>query len=125
MTEIVAVSGRRLTKAFVELPYTLYAGDPHFVPPLRRDEHRRLSPRHNPFLAHAEMQLWLARADGRVTGRIAAIDDRLHNEKHGERVAWFGFFEAADGDTAHRLLAEVEAWGRARQARRVRGPANP
>jgi len=125
MTEIVPVSGPRLTRAFVELPYTLYAREPHFVPQLRRDEHRRLSPKHNPFLAHAEMQLWLARADGRVTGRIAAIDDRLHNEKHGERVTWFGFFEAVDADTARRLLAEVEAWGRARQARRVRGPANP
>lgn len=125
MTEIVRAAGPRLVKQFVELPYRLYAGARHWVPPLRRDEHRRLSPRHNPFFAHAEMQLWLARTDGRVTGRIAAIDDRLHNEKHGERLTWFGFFEAADAGTARCLLDEVESWGRLRQARAVRGPANP
>jgi hypothetical protein len=125
MIEIVPVSGTRLTREFVELPYSIYADTPQWVPPLRRDERNRLSPKHNPFLAHAEMQLWLARSDGRLTGRIAAIEDRLHNEKHKERVAWFGFFEAADGDTARRLLGEVEAWGRAREARVVRGPANP
>jgi hypothetical protein len=125
MIEIVPVSGARLTREFVELPYSIYAGTPHWVPPLRRDERNRLSPKHNPFLAHAEMQLWLARSDGRVTGRIGAIEDRLHNEKHKDRVTWFGFFEAADADTARRLLGEVEAWGRARRARVVRGPANP
>jgi GNAT superfamily N-acetyltransferase len=125
MIDIIPVSGARLTREFVELPYAMYAGTPHWVPPLRRDEHNRLSAKHNPFLAHAEMQLWLARSGRRFTGRIAAIDDHLHNQKHGERVAWFGFFEAADGETARRLLAEVEAWGRARQAHLVRGPANP
>src|SRR6185295_18561952 len=57
--------------------------------------------------------------------RIGAIEDRLHNEKHKDRLTWFGFFEAADADTARRLLGEVEAWGRARRARVVRGPANP
>jgi hypothetical protein len=125
MIEIVPVSSSRLTREFVELPYSIYAGAPHWVSPLRRDERNRLSPKHNPFLAHAEMQLWLARSDGRITGRIGAIEDRLHNEKHKERVAWFGFFEAADADTARRLLDEVEGWGRARQAQVVRGPANP
>jgi hypothetical protein len=125
MIEILPVANSGQVRQFVELPYQLYAGVPQWVPPLRRDERRRLTPRHNPFLAHAEMQLWIARDRGRVTGRIAAIDDQLHNEKHGEHVVWFGFFEAADAETARRLLEEVEAWARARGARAVRGPANP
>jgi GNAT superfamily N-acetyltransferase len=125
MIEIIPATGSRLTGEFVELPYRLYAGSPHWVPPLRRDEKRRLVPRHNPFFAHGEMTLWLAKSDGRFVGRIAAIDDRLHNEKYRERLAWFGFFEAADAEVARRLLAEVETWGRARSARAVRGPANP
>ena len=95
------------------------------MPPLRRDEYRRLSPAHNPFLEHAEMDLWIARSNGRITGRIAAIDDRLHNETHHERVTWFGFFEAADPVTAAVLLKTVEQRGRARGCTLVRGPANP
>jgi GNAT superfamily N-acetyltransferase len=122
---VLPAAGARLRREFVELPYRLYRGHRNWVPPLRRDEYRRLDPRHNPFLAHADMTLWVARAAGRVTGRIAAIEDRLHDEAHGERTAWFGFFEAEDARTAGALLDEVERWARGRGATMVRGPANP
>ena len=125
MTELVPVTTARLVKQFVELPYSLYASHGHWVPPLRRDERRRLSPKHNPFLDHADMRLWLAQSNGRVTGRIAAIDDRLHNETHHEQVTWFGFFEAEDKAAAEVLLKTVEAHGRQRGSRAVRGPVNP
>src|SRR5580658_6651018 len=100
MPDIAPATTPALIKQFVELPYALYANHAHWVPPLRRDEYRRLSPRHNPFLEHAEMDLFVARANGKITGRVAAIDDRLHNETHHERVTWFGFFEAGDPATA-------------------------
>jgi GNAT superfamily N-acetyltransferase len=122
---ITLATSRRDIRQFVELAYTLYARESHWVPPLRRDEHHRLSPRHNPFHDHAEVRLWLARRHGQVVGRIAAIDDRLHNETHGERVTWFGFFEVADEETAHALLAVVEAHAVARGSTAVRGPASP
>src|SRR5688572_32541759 len=99
---LIPVSTRALLHQFVELPYTLYRHQPHWVPPLRRDEHRRLSPVHNPFWDHARMDLWLASSNGRVTGRIAAIEDRLCNERHGDPVTWFGFFEAEDGTRPRR-----------------------
>ena len=31
-----------------------------------------------------------------MVGRIAAISNRLHNETHGDRVGFFGFFESVD-----------------------------
>ena len=125
MIEIVPVTTARQRRQFVELPYALYANHPHWVPPLRRDEHRRLSPKANAFLSHADMDLWLAIANGRVRGRIAAIDDRLHNEKHGERVTWFGFFEAEDAETAAALFAAVEARACQKGSQVLRGPVNP
>ncbi len=124
-TVLVPVTTPRLRRQFVELPYALYADDPYWVPPLRRDERRRLDPARNAFFEHAEMQLWLAVSGSRVLGRIAAIDDRLHNATHGERVTWFGFFEATDGDTSRALLNAVEDAARARGSAVVRGPANP
>lgn len=122
---IELVASRAAMRAFVELPYRLYRGEPRWVPPLRRDEHHRLSPAHNPFHEHADIRLWTARRNGRVTGRIAAIDDALHNATHRERVTFFGFFETEDAASAAALLAEVESHGRSRGSDAVRGPANP
>ena len=117
--------GRRDIREFVDLPYAMYKSSEHWIPPLKRDERNRLSPDHNPFFEHADVRLWLARRGGRLTGRIASIDDRLHNETHRERVTWFGFFEAADESTARALLETVEEWARDRGSTSVRGPANP
>jgi GNAT superfamily N-acetyltransferase len=122
---LVPVDSPRLKKQFIELPYRLYAGDPHFVPPLRRDERRRFDPGHNPFLEHAEIRCWLALDDRRVVGRVAAIDDRLHNQVHGESITWFGFLEAVDSGTTRALLAAVEAQASRRGSLAVRGPVNP
>jgi hypothetical protein len=125
MIELVPISTAALVREFVELPYRMYAGDPHFVPQLRRDERHRIDSAHNPFFEHASMDMWLARDGTEVIGRIAAIEDRLHNETHHERTAWFGFLEARDQPTAHALLGVVETWARARGNQNVRGPANP
>jgi hypothetical protein len=51
-----------------------------------------LSRSKNPFFEHAEAEYFLAERDGDVVGRIAAISNRLHNEMHGDRVGFFGFF---------------------------------
>jgi GNAT superfamily N-acetyltransferase len=119
------VENRADRARFVEFPYTLYKRTPHWVPPLRRDEYHRLSPRHNPFHEHADIRLWLAWVGQRVVGRVAAIDDRLHNATHGELVTWFGFFEAENEPAALALLQAVERHAVTRGSAVVRGPANP
>jgi GNAT superfamily N-acetyltransferase len=122
---VVTVVTRRQLRQFVECPYALYAGDPHWVPPLRRDERRRFDSRHNAFLQHATIRSWLAVSGGAVTGRISAIDNRRHNEIQHEAVTWFGFFEADNADTARQLLAAVERDAAERGSTVVRGPVNP
>ena len=71
------------------------------------------------------MSLWLASSGGRTTGRIAAIEDRLHNETHHETVIWFGFLECDSVETAKALFAAVERHAAERRSTAVRGPANP
>jgi hypothetical protein len=129
----MTVSGVRLERAitperlseFIGLPYTLYAGHPHWVPPLRRDERRRFVSRQSAFFEHADVELWLARAGGRIAGRIAVIEDRLYNERFGVRQTWFGFFEAQTQEAASALLASAEERARERDSATVLGPVNP
>jgi GNAT superfamily N-acetyltransferase len=79
----------------------------------------------NPFFEHAEAEYFLAERDGRVVGRIAAISNTLHNQTHGDRVGFFGFFECVeDQAVADALLEAAAAWCRKRGHDVLRGPAS-
>lgn len=127
MTNVIVerVEGRRGLRAFLRFPEELYRDDPRWVPPLRRDERARLAPT-DPFFAHAEARLFLARCGGAVVGRMAGIVNRLHLARWGDGAGFFGFFEAVpDSAVAGALLGEVRAWLRSRGLTAVRGPVNP
>jgi len=125
LVTVRAVHGAKDLRAFVDLPYRLHAGNPQWVAPLRIDVRSRLDRRRNPFFEHGEAEYFLAELDGRVVGRIAAIVNRLHNEIHGDRVAFFGFFESVDDLRVARSLLEAAGdWVRARGFTALRGPAS-
>jgi GNAT superfamily N-acetyltransferase len=125
MLEVRPVTDRRTRRQFIDLPYRMHDGQPHWIPPARITEVPQFSRRRNPFFAVADMDLFIAWDDGRPVGRIAAIDDRRHNEVYRDNLAGFGFFEAADAATASALLSHVERWATARGRSAVRGPLNP
>ncbi len=110
---------------FFDVADRLYANDPFWVAPLR-DDLAKVFRDENPFFRHGEMQLFVARREGRDVGRIAAIVDRNHNEFHGERAAFFGYFESEnDPAVAGVLLDAAAGWGRERKGTVLRGPTNP
>jgi GNAT superfamily N-acetyltransferase len=120
-----ATRDRRDLKRFIDLPYRLHARDPVWVPPLRRDVESLLSRSKNPFFEHAEAEYFIAERGDEVVGRIAAISNRLHNETHGDRVGFFGFFETVnDQAVAAALLSAASEWCRARNHDVLRGPAS-
>ena len=110
-------------KAFIDLPYRLHRDDPVWVPPFRQDVRTLLSKKKNPFFDHGDAAYFLAEREGRVTGRIAAITNRLHNETHGDRVGFFGFFECEnDQAAANALIDQAAAWVAERGHDTLRGP---
>ena len=112
-------------RAFIRFPEILYRDDPCWVPPLRRDERARLSAS-NPFFAHADARLFLARWDREVVGRVAVIVDRWHLERWKDGAGFFGFFEAiADDPVAGSLFEAARGWLRAQGLAVLRGPFNP
>ncbi|HEX6106756.1 MAG TPA: hypothetical protein VFZ26_14305, partial [Gemmatimonadales bacterium] len=79
----------------------------------------------NPFFEHAEAEYFLAERGEKVVGRIAAVSNRLHNETHGDRVGFFGFFETVhDQAVADALFAAAAGWCRSRGHDVLRGPAS-
>ncbi len=124
--DVVAVDGKSALKEFIELPYSLYRDDAHWVPPLRIAVKELLDRKKHPFYANAEAEFFLARRNGRVAGRIAGIIDRNHNQFHGESAGFFGFFECEDDPAvAGALLEAAREWTFQRGARVLRGPVNP
>lgn len=123
--EIVSADKQGI-KEFVELPYRLYRSDPHWVPPLRIAVKELLDRDKHPFYKNAEAEFFLARRNGDVVGRIAAVIDRAHNQFHGENAGFFGFFECIDDSAvAEALLGRAREWVSQRGARFLRGPVNP
>jgi len=101
--------------AFLQVPDTLYAGDPAYVPPLRGWLRRRLKPS-NPIFKDYELAMFLAVEDGTPVGRMSALVDRRFNKKKGEAVCWFGFVDFPDrADVADALAnaihEQAHAWG--------------
>ena len=112
-------------EAFIDLPYRLHAHSP-WVPPLRSQERQLLSPALHPFWQNASCRLFLAKRQGQVVGRIAAIIDHSYNSYAHEACGAFGFFESQnDREAAHALLQTASDWLAAQGMDFIRGPLNP
>ncbi len=124
---IEQVDGRRGVARFIDVPYRLHEpGRTPWVPPLRLVVRDLLDRKGNPFYRNADRALFVATRDGRPVGRVAAIENRWHNEHHRDRVGFFGFFECArDEEAARALLAAAEEWLAERHLVVVRGPTSP
>jgi len=112
---VTPVAGKGDLKAFIDLPYRLYANDPHWVPPLKAELREQMTPGENPFFEHATVQLFLARRGGIVVGRISAHIDRLAlaqppEQGFGPGTGNWGMMEADDDAVMAALIARAEAW---------------
>ena len=81
---------------FLYLPWRIYRGDSHWVPPILEHHRQLLDRSHHPFHQHAEVELFLARRQGTPVGRIAASVNYQHIRFHDEPAGFFGFFECID-----------------------------
>lgn len=109
--------------SFVTLPFSLYRGDPMWIPQLISHEKAQFDPSRNPAFESAEARLFLAESGGRVTGRIAAIVSRASNERWNRRCGRFGWFECVeDSETAARLFGAAEEWLASKGMDEVSGP---
>jgi hypothetical protein len=122
--KIMPVAGADELRSFLHLPWSLYADDPAWIPPLLLERRQHLSKR-NPYFRHANFQAWIARRGKQTVGRISAQVDRLHLERYNDRTGFFGMIESQDDPEVFKELFETaQTWLREQGICRVRGPFN-
>jgi len=113
-------------RRFLGFPWTLYRGDPNWIPPLRSHQKEMVGYRPHPFYETNQVQTFLASRGREVCGRIAAILNRGHIQRYGEQRGFFGFFECVDDQqVADALFDAVRQWFADQGIHCMRGPTNP
>lgn len=123
------ISSKRDRKTFVDVPFSIYANDPHWVPPLKTEALGLITPEKNGWYSHAKVQLFLAEENGKVVGRISAHLDTLALEMSPEQgfgpgVGFWGLMEATREDVFRALLSAAEGWLRDQGMTRAVGPVS-
>ncbi len=121
--EVNEVKTKSDLKKFVKFPFSLYSGNQYWVPPLIADELAAFDRTKNPVFQHADCRLFLAYKDNRLAGRIAAINNRLANEKYQTKNLRFDWFDVIDDfEVARALFQKVEEWAKELKMETLTGP---
>ena len=123
--EIIPVKSKKDFKDFVKFPYDFYKNDPHWIPPLYMERMEALHPKKNPYYQHAQVQLFLAKKNGKVVGRISAQIDFEYEKLYKKRLGQFGFFECENNpETSHALFQAAEQFLKQNGVQEIQGPFN-
>jgi len=121
--EISRVADRRDLEDFIQFRYDLYRGCPYDAPNLYSDELKTLSRDRNSAFEFCEAEYFLARRDGKVVGRVAAIINHRYNEQWQRSAVRFGWIDFIDDlEVSRALLKAVEDYGREKGMTEVIGP---
>lgn len=123
--EVKPVADPAALKTFIRLPGRIYSDDPNYVPPLEFELTARLHAQKNPVLKGNPHQLWIAYKNGEPAGRISALVNHAHLERHQDGSGHFGFFECIDDpDVARALIDTAAAWLKQQGMKKIVGPLN-
>ena len=121
--QIKEVTTKKDLKAFVNFPFTLYRGNPYWVPNLVSDDLNTLDKEKNPAFETCDARYWLAYRDGKIVGRVAAILNHPHLEKWDQKYMRFGWLDFIDDPAvSEALLKTVEDWAKEKGLVAVHGP---
>lgn len=127
MIEIVKLdkTNKKHLTQFIDFPHDLYANDPNYVPMIFMEQEALLNPKKSPFFKHSTAEYFLAKKDGRIVGRIAAIRNNNHIAFTGKKEGFFGFFDVInDFEVTKKLLDTAVEWLRTEGLTNVIGPTN-
>ena len=123
MITIHSVSSKRDWKQFFAFPNQLYKNNPYYVPTLILDEKWNFNPKKNPAFEYIDVVAFLAKEDGKVVGRIAALINHKLNKAQQKKYIRFTRYDVIDDIAVSKLLFEkVFSWGRQKGMDTIIGP---
>ncbi|MCK5267932.1 MAG: hypothetical protein KAR07_07185 [Spirochaetes bacterium] len=125
MIEIVEVKTKKQIRDFIRFPWEVYKNDDNWVPPIIFDMKNTLNRKKHPFFEIGEAVFYIAVRDGKITGRITAHINSVHNEYNNANDGFFGFYECLEDEEASKMLFEAaENWLRDKGMNKIIGPEN-
>ena len=117
---------KRLVREFLDLPKSIYKGNPSWVCPFDDSIESVFDPSRNKLFADGEAIRWVAYdSSGRAVGRIAAFYDREHAYSYEQPTGGCGFFEAIDDQQlADMMFDAARDWLAQRGMEAMDGPVN-
>jgi len=110
---------------FIDFPHHLYKNDSNYVPELFIAQRDLLNSKKHPFFKHSKLDLFLAKKDSTVVGRIAAVRNNNHINYTNSKDGFFGFFDVInDYAVAEKLLDTASAWTKNEGLTSIIGPTN-
>ncbi len=110
-------------KQFVQVQFDIYKNNKYWVPPIKADEVKALSPETNPAFNFCKAKFWLAYKNGKCVGRIGAIINEKYIEKTGEQYGRFSRLEFIDDHEVVKALIDIaESWVKDHGMKGIRGP---
>jgi GNAT superfamily N-acetyltransferase len=114
-TEQIDITSKSQVNEFVMFPFSLYKECPQWVPPFISDIKVMLDPQKHPFYEHSEADFFVAKDNGKIVGRIAALENKPYNKYHDTKQVVFYLLECIDDqDAAKALFERVYDWGKKR-----------
>lgn len=124
--DVRPVRTKKEQEVFLHVPWSIgLAEEKNWVPPLLDDYRKQLDPKKSVFLAHGELEYWVAFQGGKPVGRISAQVDFDYDKRWPDepKTAFFGFYECIDDVAVSKaLFAVAEAWAKQKGRVRLRGP---
>ena len=121
--EKIDTGNKQQVEQFIQFHYDLYKDCPQWVPPFKIDQRAMLDRKKHPFYDHSDADFFIAIRDGKMVGRIAALENKPFNQYHKTRDAEFYFFDTInDQEVADALFAAVSDWAKARGLNHIVGP---
>jgi len=120
----IDTNNNRQVKQFLNLPFSIYRNNPHWVPPLATDARSVLDRRRHPFYTHSNTAFLLAQDEaGMILGRLAVLDNQRYNVFNDEKTAFFYLFECEISiEAAQSLFQAAFTWARGRGLNKILGP---
>lgn len=122
--EIIKISNNRKDLLdFINFPKKLYKNNPYYVPALNQEELTSLDFDKNPVFKEAEAEYYIAKKNGKIVGRIAAIINWKEVKELGKESGRFGWFDFIDDyQVSGELLKKAEDLVRSKGLKKIEGP---